>query len=110
MRGGIALWYDGDMKELERALKALANKRRLAIVKYLRQVRTATVTDIAGEIDLSFKSTSRHLTVLRSADIVESEQRGPQVFYRLAPHQRPVVRFVLSILWTITSNKNLQCG
>ena len=40
----------GDIKELERKLKALANKRRLAILKYLKEDGRASVGDIAGEI------------------------------------------------------------
>jgi len=86
------------MKEIERVLKALANRRRLAIVKYLKRVRSTTVTEIADEIDLSFKSTSRHLALLRSVDIIESDQRSLQMFYRLISNQKPIARFVLSIL------------
>ncbi len=50
-------------RELEKQLKALANRRRLAILKYLKSKREASVGDIAEEINLSFKSTSKHLAV-----------------------------------------------
>ncbi len=85
------------MKELEKVLKALANRRRLAILKYLKHKKEASVSDIAREIKLSFKSTSRHLTVLRSTEIVEREQRNLQVFYMLANDQGATVRHVLSL-------------
>jgi DNA-binding transcriptional ArsR family regulator len=76
------------MKNIERILKALANKRRLAIVWFLKREKEATVGQIGQEIKLSFKATSKHLSVLYSADIVEREQRGPHMLYRLAvkPH------------------------
>lgn len=71
-------------KELERVLKAVANKRRLAILRFLKKRKEATVGAVAEVIKLSFKSTSRHLSVLAAADIVEREQRSVEVYYRLA--------------------------
>jgi DNA-binding transcriptional ArsR family regulator len=70
-------------KETERILKALANKRRLAIVTLLHKERERSVGEIAKAIKLSFKSTSRHLSVLVGADLIDREQRGPQIFYSL---------------------------
>ena len=72
------------MNELEKQMKALANRRRLAILKYLKEKKQASVGDIAAEIRLSFKSTSRHLSVLYAAGIVEKEQKSLLVFYALA--------------------------
>lgn len=88
------------MRDLERTLKALANRRRLAIVRYLKQEREAPVGEIAGEIELSFKATSKHLRVLAAADIVEHDQRSLQMYYRLAPihSQAPAARAILSLL------------
>ena len=82
------------MKELERILKALANKRRLAIIKYLKQEKEATVGDIAEKIKLSFKATSKHLGILAVVDIVEKEQRSLQVWYRLSPQLHHVAKYV----------------
>ena len=86
------------MKELERNLKALANRRRLAILKYLKENREASVGDIAAKINLSFKATSRHLGVLATADIVDKNQRSSQVFYRLASPMKPAARYIVSLL------------
>ncbi|MBI5466489.1 MAG: winged helix-turn-helix transcriptional regulator [Candidatus Kerfeldbacteria bacterium] len=72
------------MKEIERSLKALANRRRLAIVKYLKSGGEASVGDKAESIHLSLRATSKHLSVLATADITEREQRGALVLYRLA--------------------------
>lgn len=85
-------------KTLERMLKALANKRRLAIIRYLKLVEEAYVGDIADEIGLSFKSTSRHLVVLASADILEKDQRGLQIFYRLSSPQDSPIKEIVSVL------------
>lgn len=86
------------MKELEKILKALANKRRLAILKYLKKNKEASVGEIADEINLSFRSTSKHLGILTACDVVERDQRSSSVFYRLATIQKSVTRYILSIL------------
>jgi len=86
------------MKNLERQFKALANRRRLAILKYLKQNREATVGAISDNINLSFKSTSRHLSVLAAADMVDREQRSLEVYYRLSSVLHPAARHAISIL------------
>ena len=85
-------------KEIERILKALANKRRLAIVRYLKLKGTASVGNIAKEIKLSFKATSKHLGVLSSAGIVDREQRSLQMFYHLSSDLPAPARSVISLL------------
>ena len=86
------------MKDLEKQLKALANRRRLGILKHLRGNREAAVGELARAIHLSFRSTSKHLGVLMAAGILEKEQRGPQVFYRLTDTHTSVVKHTLSLL------------
>ncbi|MDP3957693.1 MAG: helix-turn-helix domain-containing protein [bacterium] len=86
------------MKELERALKAFANGRRLAIVKYLKWRSKATVGEIARAIRLSFKSTSRHLTLLAFAEVVERNQVNIQAWYSLKKKQSLAARSIINIL------------
>ena len=86
------------MKSLEKQLKAIANRRRLAILKYLKQNKEASVTEIALHIKLSFRSTSRHLAVLSAADILDRNQRSTQMFYRLSLSQESIIRHALSLL------------
>lgn len=82
-------------KDLEKLLKALANKRRLMIVRVIKKSELP-VGEIADKIHLSFKSTSRHLSILAAADLVEREQRNTQVFYRLSSALPSVARHVIS--------------
>jgi len=86
------------MKKLEKFLKALANRRRLAILKYLKENKEASVTEIADKINLSFKATSRHLSVLSAVDVIEREQRSTQMFYYLSTKQEPPVKHIISII------------
>jgi len=86
------------MKQLERNLKALANGRRLKIIHYLHRVKEASVSSIAGEIQLSFKSTSRHLAVLSGAGVLEKKQEGLQMLHRLSSERHAIVSHVLKML------------
>lgn len=86
------------MRDLEKNLKALANKRRLTILKYLKEKKEASVTEIAHKISLSFKATSKHLGVLSSVDMLEKDQRSLQVFYRLASSPKEIVKRVVALL------------
>lgn len=85
-------------KEVEKALKALANGRRLRIILFLKKKREASVGEVAEEIRLSFRATSRHLSVLSAADILEREQRGLQVFYRIAKNPPLPLETILVLL------------
>ncbi len=86
------------MNNLEKILKALANRRRLAILEYLKNHREAPVGEIAHEINLSFKATSKHLGILASVDIIERDQRNLQVFYRLAQNRKSPAKYVIDLL------------
>ncbi len=83
-------------RDLERLLKAIANKRRVAILKYLKHIGRASVGDIATEIKLSLKATSKHLLKLSHVDIVEKEQTGLLIFCTLSKNQNPIISTLLS--------------
>lgn len=86
------------MKELEKILKALANRRRLAILRYLKSIPEASVGEIANEIKLSFKSTSKHLGILTAVDVIDHDQRGLQIFHRLAFNSKQPIKQIIAIL------------
>ena len=83
--------------ELERGLKMLANRRRLAIVNLLRKRRGLTVNGIAETIRLSLTATSRHLNMLERAGFLEKEQRSLEVYYRIAESPPAVYKALSSI-------------
>lgn len=85
-------------KEYEKTLKALANRRRLQIIKYIKNKRTATVTAIAEHLKLSFKSTSKHLAVLFSAGILDKEQKSLSMFYSVAEPLPKIAKHVFDLM------------
>jgi DNA-binding transcriptional ArsR family regulator len=86
------------MKDLEKIYKALANRRRLSILKFLKDKREASVSDIAAYLRLSFRSTSKHLAVLKAAEVIEREQRSLSVFYSLNSTLHPIVKHLLTLV------------
>ncbi len=87
-----------NVRVVEPQLKALANRRRLAILKFLESKNRASVGTIAEEIKLSFKATSAHLLILSACDLLEREQTSTTVLYSLRWPLSPLLKTVLAIL------------
>ena len=86
------------MRDLERILKATANRRRLAILKYLKENKEASVGEITKQVKISFKAASKHLGILLAADIVDREHKAFKVFYSLSSTMKKVVKGIISHL------------
>ena len=71
-------------RELEKLLKAVANKKRIAILRRLA-AGSATVGEIARAIKLSMKATSRHLQILSGAGYLSCDRQSLFVHYKLDP-------------------------
>ena len=82
-------------KELERIFKALGNRRRLIILNLLKTRKVMPVGEIARELKLSIKATSKHLLLLTAIDIVEKEQVSSQVFCRISSNLPKTVQIIL---------------
>ena len=86
------------MRELEKQLKALANHRRLMILKVLKSETRLSVGEIARRIKLSFKATSKHLVILYNANLVEKEQKNLTVCYFLRSNIPKGIRHIVEVL------------
>jgi DNA-binding transcriptional ArsR family regulator len=82
-------------RALEKTLKAVANKRRLLILEFLLKEKEANVGEITEHLNLSYKSTSRHLSTLSGADIIDREQRSLEAYYRLSKDMPEVVKQIM---------------
>lgn len=87
-----------EIKTLERIHKALANKRRLVAMLYLRGKKEANLGDIAEHLNLSYKATSKHLAILTQADIVEKEQRSAMMFFRISRNIPDLAKQTLAVM------------
>ena len=86
------------MKKLEKNLKALANISRLKILQYLKKNKEDSVTNIAEGTKCSYKATSKHLSILFQADIVDRHQVVYEMHYRLAENLDSTVQAILKQL------------
>ena len=63
--------------------KALTDENRLRILMALRN-RELCVCQVTAFLDLAPSTTSKHLSILRQARLIESAKHGKWVYYRLA--------------------------
>ena len=64
-------------------LKCIIDENRRAIVRQLERGEMS-VGDIAGRLGMEQSLCSHHLAKLRNCGLVEAEQRGKSVFYRIS--------------------------
>src|SRR5215203_4117920 len=71
-----------DERHLTKVFKALSDGTRQEILRLL-EGRQRTVGEIVGNFNLSQPTISRHLSVLKEADLVVDQRQGQNVIYRL---------------------------
>ena len=71
-----------DAMALQATLKALADPTRREILNILKH-GSLTAGDIAERIEFSFAAVSRHLSVLKEADLIRDRREGKYIIYEL---------------------------
>ncbi len=78
--------------------KALTDENRVRILMALRQ-RDLCVCQVTAFLDLAPSTTSKHLSILRQARLIESRKNGKWVYYHLAENSASqLVRDTLQLL------------
>lgn len=72
-------------KELVKILKAIGNERRLDILRRISKSRQMSVGGLSEQMELSFRSVSKHLSVLSGAGLVEAKQISLSRYYSISP-------------------------
>ena len=67
---------------LQRTLKALSDPIRREILNLLKE-GPMSAGDIAGKFDVTAAAVSRHLSVLKEADLIRDKRDGKFIFYEL---------------------------
>ena len=67
---------------LQRTLKALSDPIRREILNQLKAGPMAA-GDIAGKFDVTGAAVSRHLSVLKEAELIRDKREGKFIFYEL---------------------------
>ncbi len=82
--------------DLARAFKALGDPTRLAIFELIREATEPaqglspkelenSISQIAGQFDLSLSTVSHHIKELRGAGLVRCERRGQSIYCTVEP-------------------------
>ena len=67
---------------LQQTLKALADPTRREILNLLKQGKRSA-GEISDHFDITAAAISRHLSVLKEADLIEDTREGKYIFYTL---------------------------
>ena len=67
---------------LQQTLKALADPTRREILNLLKS-GTKSAGEVADHFDITAAAISRHLSVLKEADLIEDSREGKYIFYTL---------------------------
>ena len=72
----------GDTVGIQNTMKALADPNRRTILSLLKKSRLSA-GEIAEHFDMSLPAVSKHLTVLKEADLIRDQREGKYIFYEL---------------------------
>lgn len=67
---------------LQNTMRALADPTRRTILNLLKKGRLSA-GEIAEHFDISVPATSKHLSVLKDADLIRDQREGKYIYYEL---------------------------
>ncbi len=73
--------FNPDLKRIAEGMKALSHPARLMILQVLAERGTCICGDVVEELPLAQASVSRHLAVLKQANLIRGEIDGPRSCY-----------------------------
>lgn len=86
------------MKRWSIIFKALGNINRLKIVVLLSRQGRMAVGDIARELKISVKSTSKNLVFLQQLDILDNVGKHNHVYYNMNPNMPKDARAIIKTI------------
>ncbi len=100
------------MEEIEKILKALADKKRLQIVALL-SLQSYCVCELASLLKITQPSVSKHLKKLKASGFIDSRQDGLWTIYFLSSlqnkkHQKILETIIDCLLGTSQIQKDIQ--
>ena len=91
-----------ELLELEKHLKALANKRRIRMLVFLMKKGEVKIDRIAQALKLPYKTVFRNLSILRNAGFVESRILRAEVYFKITKDPNKPARHLLSLIKKIS--------
>ncbi|HNX86498.1 MAG TPA: metalloregulator ArsR/SmtB family transcription factor [Bacteroidales bacterium] len=102
--------FDQELNSTATLFKALAHPARLAILKYLAEVKVCITGDISDELPLSRTTMKQHLIELKNAGLIRGTVDGVRVNYCLNPGKiKEMIQITVSFLEKIDVEEEHQC-
>ncbi|MDP1622368.1 MAG: metalloregulator ArsR/SmtB family transcription factor [Bacteroidales bacterium] len=102
--------FDPELNDTAVLFKALAHPARLAILKYLAEIKVCMTGDISDELPLSRTTINQHLKELKNAGLIQGTVDGVKVNYCLNPEKiGDVVNMVSCFFGDIMGEGEFRC-
>jgi DNA-binding transcriptional ArsR family regulator len=102
--------FDKELQKKAEIFKALAHPARLAILKYLAEVKVCISGDISEELPLSRTTVHQHLLELKKIGLIQGQIQGIRTNYCLnCDNIQDVKKIIDSFLTEIDCNINSEC-
>jgi len=98
-----AIMPEHNLKNIEKIVKALADKNRIRIIYLIKAKQVLCVCEITYIIGLSQPTISSHLKLLENAGLIESHKDGLWVNYNISSQLDPASSGYIEIIY-----KNLE--
>ena len=85
-----------DSKQWATIFRGLGNPNRLKILRILSRRDKISVSELAAELDITLKNTSRNLGILLNLDLVEFQGKHDRVYYSLNSRLSDDLRKILN--------------
>jgi DNA-binding transcriptional ArsR family regulator len=73
----------GQLENAANMLKAIAHPMRIAIIGFLEQGESLSVTEIHEKLGIEQSTTSHHLGILKDKGVLVSRREGKKTYYAL---------------------------
>jgi len=91
----------GDLKNITKSLKALADENRIRILNLLYRKKELCVCEIREVIGLSQPTVSSHLKLLENSSLVTYSKEGKWVNYRINTDLNAEIRKILNSIFKV---------
>ena len=85
-------------EELAAFAKAIAHPVRVRILRMLARKEARMCSHIVDELPLAQSTVSEHLRILRTAGLVQANERGPRVSYCIVPSKLKRLKALLKAM------------
>ncbi len=86
-----------NFRSLERTMKGCANHRRIEIIQALYKHPEMSVSDLAIDLKINFKTASEHIRRLAIAGLILKRSEGASVRHCLTSKGRSILKFLRTL-------------